>query len=1134
MWNALQGATANIANRATRLAADVLETASEEFSANGTVGPQGQRLEHQRTGSIDSQASGGNSRLAALKARYKANGSGPTSLPEHAGWEHGRSHSPGFTVSTPKHDREAFTYHESSSGSHDMALSALNDNSEVIKLRDQLDRLKGELLQQSIGHEEEGRLREFDFKEQVKSLNAAHRKEVERIRAESDGAVTSGKQLEEQNAEIQRLKQELQNVQQRELDLAFGEASADVDPGVNAVLASVRYQLEERGLTDLSAQSMDELLDSIEDLISSKEEEVEKMEVQLDAFREGGDAEQDGQKLAEENTVLRTEIEALRETMRVGGSGSGEETNAIVQELQKKVDELHEECNRLRAGEKLSEGLTDVSEKEALWSNKLEAEVQAHRETQQKLQSLEGELNIAKANVSEAVGARRELEELQTSIEDRDRIWQQELVKGQEEVQKSKLEVESLKVSLQEALDSADVNMAGAKAECSSLSHELRKIQGELKNEQELRHGAEAHVKSMQKSLEYQFANMDASASSTKSELQKLQAAFFDAQNDLRVAKESLAAEIQSSRAAQEALVVAENRLRDVEDSNSSKEAEWKQEIERLQVLNMSMPEVDDTHGAGDSSEIESRWMETQAENQMLKAELDDLRIKAASAEEKLQLALQQQKESDSEADVVQIMQTRATELELEKNRLKEQLNRLKRQMLSMQEDQEASIGWRIDAEVKLAVEEALRKEAETGGHLNEKIEALETSVAKYEADCKSMEKLIEQKDVEIINLQSALGELTFHSEAAEKLRKEMRVAKEQIDDLKDQLGHARSEVAEAQSARRAAEATADRANKSLTLAKEHESGLETEAVNLKRALLETSNRVTSLNEDAGSMVDRRLVVKLLVTYLERRNNREVLALMAKMLHFTDEEKARVGLDGHGRRGIVGALAGGTMALVRGGVSVATLGMIGGSGQNVKPGESLADRWVEFLLKEAEVDGADRRDFRQDPMTLLKEENPFGKETAVVEQISPSPRKVLKEDDSAMEPTITTRQPLPPSPLKSGPLSAPTWTTPSPSYTQFPGRTNSPIQNGSHHIQSYGVGQSAFGMQSYGIHAANGVPLGVVQNHQAGVQPRFPNEKQSFTPSPPPVSNPGAMGGSSVGGSMSSLSDYMAKYHSNK
>lgn len=53
-----------------------------------------------------------------------------------------------------------------------------------------------------------------------------------------------------------------------------------------------------------------------------------------------------------------------------------------------------------------------------------------------------------------------------------------------------------------------------------------------------------------------------------------------------------------------------------------------------------------------------------------------------------------------SEVDAVQIMQTRVTELELERNRLKEQLNRLKQQMLSIQEDQEASIGWRIDAEV--------------------------------------------------------------------------------------------------------------------------------------------------------------------------------------------------------------------------------------------------------------------------------------------------------------------------------------------------------------------------------------------------------------------------------------------------
>lgn len=52
----------------------------------------------------------------------------------------------------------------------------------------------------------------------------------------------------------------------------------------------------------------------------------------------------------------------------------------------------------------------------------------------------------------------------------------------------------------------------------------------------------------------------------------------------------------------------------------------------------------------------------------------------------------------------------------------------------------------------------------------------------------------------------------------------------------------------------------------------------------LRRALGEAMRRLTAASSDAGALVDRRIVVKLLVTFFERGRSPEVLALMARML----------------------------------------------------------------------------------------------------------------------------------------------------------------------------------------------------------------------------------------------------------
>lgn len=53
----------------------------------------------------------------------------------------------------------------------------------------------------------------------------------------------------------------------------------------------------------------------------------------------------------------------------------------------------------------------------------------------------------------------------------------------------------------------------------------------------------------------------------------------------------------------------------------------------------------------------------------------------------------------------------------------------------------------------------------------------------------------------------------------------------------------------------------------------------------------ESMKRINMLNSDSTAMVDRRIVVKLLVTYFQRSQSPEILDLMSRMLHLTGEHQ---------------------------------------------------------------------------------------------------------------------------------------------------------------------------------------------------------------------------------------------------
>ncbi|KAJ6710396.1 VESICLE TETHERING-LIKE PROTEIN putative-RELATED [Salix koriyanagi] len=68
--------------------------------------------------------------------------------------------------------------------------------------------------------------------------------------------------------------------------------------------------------------------------------------------------------------------------------------------------------------------------------------------------------------------------------------------------------------------------------------------------------------------------------------------------------------------------------------------------------------------------------------------------------------------------------------------------------------------------------------------------------------------------------------------------------------------------------------------------------------------------RLNRMSMDSDFLVDRGIVIKLLVTFFQRNNSKEVLDLMVRMLGFSDEDKQRIGVAQLGGKGVVRGVLG--------------------------------------------------------------------------------------------------------------------------------------------------------------------------------------------------------------------------------
>ncbi|KAF7139616.1 hypothetical protein RHSIM_Rhsim07G0009400 [Rhododendron simsii] len=267
---------------------------------------------------------------------------------------------------------------------------------------------------------------------------------------------------------------------------------------------------------------------------------------------------------------------------------------------------------------------------------------------------------------------------------------------------------------------------------------------------------------------------------------------------------------------------------------------------------------------------------------------------------------------------------------------LREKNEYQKQQMLHLQKALKQAIA--SQDEVKMANNNELQKYREIIDDQNRKM-----------ASCIST---IDAKNVELLNLQTALGQYYAEIEAKEHLEGDLAHAREESAKLAELLKGAHQQEEMSRKEKEDILEKLSQAERMLAEGRNRVNKLEDDNAKLRRALEQSMSRINRMSMDSDFFVDRRIVIKLLVTYFQRNHNKEVLDLMVRMLGFSDEDKQRIGVAQQGTgKGVVRGVLGLPGRLVGG---ILGSGSAEANANMASENQSFADLWVDFLLKETE------------------------------------------------------------------------------------------------------------------------------------------------------------------------------------
>ncbi|CAN4108338.1 unnamed protein product [Withania somnifera] len=403
---------------------------------------------------------------------------------------------------------------------------------------------------------------------------------------------------------------------------------------------------------------------------------------------------------------------------------------------------------------------------------------------------------------------------------------------------------------------------------------------------------------------------------------------------------------------------------------------ELSHKVSELKQLQMKLHERDNEE-SGEATDALGRVIETlQKENSYLKNEKD--KLEASLKETGVSSADRSNISSTSEVHPMEVfpkkeeMKRSLQNLENElketrrgRDKAQQELKRLKQHLLEkemeesekMDEDSKIIEELRQNNEYQRAQISQLEKALKQAISGQEDVKTLNDNELKRSKDMidELNKKLancldtMEAQNVEVLNLQTALGQYYAEIEAKERLAEELAMAKVESHKLSGLLKHAYNESETFKKEKEEVLVKLSDMERRLSEGKGRINKLEQDNEKLRRALEQSMTRLNRMSLDSDNYVDRRIVIKLLVTYFQRNHSKEVLDLMVRMLGFSDEDKQRIGMAQQGSgKGVVRGVLGLPGRLVGGILS-------GSSAPSSTPSDqSFADLWVDFLLKENE------------------------------------------------------------------------------------------------------------------------------------------------------------------------------------
>ncbi|KAI3703184.1 hypothetical protein L1987_73082 [Smallanthus sonchifolius] len=432
---------------------------------------------------------------------------------------------------------------------------------------------------------------------------------------------------------------------------------------------------------------------------------------------------------------------------------------------------------------------------------------------------------------------------------------------------------------------------------------------------------------------------------------QKLNRSFHEEQDSLKADKDNMLAEM--------------NKIRD----------ELSRKISEIRHLQMELNKKENAEANDAAESLKSVVASLEKENADLKMEKNELKVALEVASKSLSANSNGVHEvsgsflgKEEMESTFWKMEKDLKETAQQRDKALQQLNRLKQHLLEkesedsekMDEDSKIIEGLRENNEILKAqirhleksLNQAIADQEEVKLTNNIELQKSKETIDDLNKRVASLRSMIDVKNVELLNLQTALGQYYAEIEAKEHLERELASAREESVRLTERLKEAFQQVETTKQEKEECLEKLSQTERLLAEGKGRVNKLEEDNTKLRRALEQSMTRLNRMSMDSDFSVDRRIVIKLLVTYFQRNHSKEVLELMVRMLGFSEEEKQRIGVAQQGAgKGVVRGVFGLPGRLVG--------GILGGSPTENLPiaasdNQSFADMWVDFLLKEGE------------------------------------------------------------------------------------------------------------------------------------------------------------------------------------